>query len=132
MGILREAYLIIDVGTGNVRTAVVSAISELIALNRENVHYEKDDDYPDSIAFVPARLWKQIKRLTARTLADAGPVQITAITVTSQREGIVALDGEGKALIGMSTHDNRGREFTAHHLARTNPLCRHLHPRRGR
>ena len=68
MSNLREAYLVIDVGTGNVRTAIVSAAGELIALKRENVHYEKDDDYPDSIAFDPAQLWKQIKGLTERTL----------------------------------------------------------------
>src|SRR5690606_26684617 len=102
---------VVDVGTGNVRTAVVSAAGGLIALHRENVAYEKDVDYPDSIYFDPARLWEQIKVLAARTLAEAGPVRIVAITATSQREGVVVLDKEGKALIGMSNHDNRGREW---------------------
>lgn len=107
----QQAYLIIDVGTGNVRTAVVGTTGEIRALYRENVTYEMDVDYPDSICFDPAQLWKQIKGLAARTLAEAGPVQITAITATSQREGVVVLDSEGQPLIGMSNHDNRGREW---------------------
>src|SRR5690606_40996725 len=53
----------------------------------------------------------QIKGLVMRVLAEAGPVQITAITATSQREGIVVLDNEGSPIIGMSNHDNRGREW---------------------
>ena len=107
----QQAFLVVDVGTGNVRTAVVSATGEIRSLHRENVHYEKDGDYPDSIAFHPAQLWEQIKHLAARTLAEAGPVQLTAITATSQREGVVVLDEAGAPLIGMSNHDNRGREW---------------------
>ncbi|MFC3198368.1 FGGY-family carbohydrate kinase [Parapedobacter deserti] len=107
----RNAFFIVDVGTGNVRTAVVSAEGDLLALHRENVRYEKDDGYPDSIYFEPDRLWAQIKQLATRTLAEAAPVQIIAITATSQREGIVVLDDAGKPLIGMSNHDNRGREW---------------------
>src|SRR5690606_28370354 len=84
---------------------------EIQALHRENVAYVKDADYPDSIYFDPAQLWEQIKRLAARTLADAGPVQILAITATSQREGVVVLDSAGQPLIGMSNHDHRGREW---------------------
>lgn len=107
----QQAFLVIDVGTGNVRAAVVSAGGELMALHRENVTYEKDGGYPDSIAFNPTTLWEQIRQLTVRALAEAGPVQIKAITATSQREGIVVLDSGGLPLIGMSNHDNRGREW---------------------
>jgi len=106
-----QAYLIADVGTGNVRTAVVSTTGEILSLHREDVRYERDSDYPDSIAFDPKQLWQQIKGLVMRVLAEAGPVQITAITATSQREGIVVLDNEGSPIIGMSNHDNRGREW---------------------
>ncbi|WP_353124559.1 FGGY-family carbohydrate kinase [Parapedobacter pyrenivorans] len=106
-----QAFLVIDIGTGNVRAAVVSTGSELLALARENVHYVKDDDYPDSIYFDPTALWEQINQLVKTVLAKAGDAEILAITATSQREGIVVLDGVGKPLIGMSNHDNRGREW---------------------
>ncbi|WP_262249329.1 FGGY-family carbohydrate kinase [Parapedobacter soli] len=109
--ITQQAYLIVDIGTGNVRAAVVSVGGELMALHRENVRYVKDNDYPDSIAFDPIQLWEQIEQLVKNALADAGNVYIAAITATSQREGIVVLDHLGKPLVGMSNHDNRGREW---------------------
>ncbi len=111
MDYTRDAYLIIDVGTGNVRAAVVSTTHEHLALRRENVQYAKDPDYPDSIYFDPGQLWEQIVRLSVQALADAGAVSVRAVTATSQREGIVVLDGAGQPLIGMSNHDNRGREW---------------------
>lgn len=111
MGNLQEAYLIIDVGTGNVRAAVVAATGELISLYRENVNYEQDNDYPDSIAFDPAQLWDQIKRLAKKVIEEAEHTDIVAMTATSQREGVVVLDKGGLPLIGMSNHDNRGREW---------------------
>ena len=107
----QQAYLIVDIGTGNVRAAIVSTKGELLALQRENVSYQKDDDYPDSIAFNPTQLWQQIKQLTEKVLAVASNVHIAALTATSQREGVVALDRDGRPLIGMSNHDNRGREW---------------------
>src|SRR5690606_37749923 len=55
--------------------------------------------------------WEQIEQLVKNALADAGNVYIAAITATSQREGIVVLDHLGKPLVGMSNHDNRGREW---------------------
>ncbi len=106
-----QAFLVIDIGTGNVRAAVVSTGSELLALARENVHYVKDDDYPDSIYFDPTVLWEQISQLVKTVLAKAGDAEILAVTATSQREGIVVLDAAGQSLIGMSNHDNRGREW---------------------
>src|SRR5690606_15803637 len=107
----QQAYLIIDIGTGNVRAAIVSTKGELLALQRENVRYQKDDDYPDSISFEPAQLWEQIKHLAKGVLSSVGNVHISAITATSQREGVVVLDEAGQPLIGMSNHDNRGREW---------------------
>src|SRR5690606_15038743 len=107
----KQAFLVIDIGTGNVRAAVVSAGGELLALARENVSYMKDSDYPDSIYFDPSALWVQIKQLVEAVLVQTGDVEILAITATSQREGIVVLDAAGQPLIGMSNHDNRGREW---------------------
>lgn len=107
----KQAYLVVDVGTGNVRVAIVSITGETIALHRENVQYIKDEDYPDSIYFDPNVLWAQIQRLAKLSLEDSGTSRIVGITATSQREGIVALDRQGNSLIGMSNHDNRGREW---------------------
>ena len=106
-----EAYLIIDIGTGNARVAVATPDGEMLSIERENVRYEKDERYPDSIYFNPDELWEQIKRLTEVALQRLPGVTVTAITATSQREGIVLLGKKGESLIGLPNIDHRGREW---------------------
>lgn len=107
----RKAYLIVDVGTGNVRTAIVSPTGDILGIKRENVRYEKAPEYPDSIYFNPADLWQQIMRLAKAALDEAGHPNILAITATSQREGIVVVDDAGADVVGMPNIDHRGREW---------------------
>jgi len=108
----QEAYLVIDIGTGNARVAAVLPNGTILHLKRQNVHYETDHDYPDAISFHPNELWGQIVDMSKQVIQTAGTTtKIVAITATSQREGIIVLDAQGNALIGMSNHDNRGREW---------------------
>lgn len=107
----QQAYIIIDIGTGNVRVAVTKTNGEILSVERDDVHYEKDDRYPDALHFDPNRLWLQIIELSRKALLRAPGVTVKAITASSQREGIVLLDGNGKALIGLPNHDHRGREW---------------------
>ncbi len=109
--ISKEAYLVIDIGTGNVRSAVVSPKGKILSIERENVHYVKDEQYPESIFFDPDQLWHQITRLTQTALSAIPDVHIRAITSTSQREGIVLLGKEGESLAGLPNVDHRGREW---------------------
>ncbi|MGV6946524.1 FGGY-family carbohydrate kinase [Sphingobacterium kyonggiense] len=105
----KEGYLIVDIGTGNARVATAGTDGTLWSIKRENVHYETDHQYEDSIYFNPDELWQQILRLSKAALAETGAIDIKAITATSQREGIVIVDQEGKALLGMPNIDHRGR-----------------------
>ncbi|TJZ62944.1 sugar kinase [Sphingobacterium olei] len=107
----KEAYLIVDIGTGNARVGVATVSGELLCVQRENVHYETDPKYEDAIYFSPDDLWTQILRLSRQVLAEVGEVQINAVTATSQREGIVVIDAEGKSLLGMPNIDHRGRNW---------------------
>lgn len=107
----KEAYLIVDIGTGNARVAVCATDGEILSIRRENVHYESDLKYDDSIYFNPEELWTQILKLSKEALAESGEVQINAITATSQREGIVVVDAAGKSLLGMPNIDHRGRKW---------------------
>ncbi|MGM1429099.1 FGGY-family carbohydrate kinase [Sphingobacterium lactis] len=107
----KQAYLIVDIGTGNARVAVSTVDGELLSIKRENVHYETDPNFEDSIFFNPEDLWQQILKLSTAALAEAGEVQINAITATSQREGIVVVDQAGKSLLGMPNIDHRGRKW---------------------
>ncbi|GAB3898018.1 FGGY-family carbohydrate kinase [Larkinella knui] len=107
----KEAYLIIDIGTGNVRVAVAESTGNILGVERADMSYERDEHYPESIYFDPDQLWRQIIQLAKTALTHSSPVTIRAITATSQREGIVAIGKEGQSLIGMPNIDHRGREW---------------------
>ena len=106
-----QAYLVLDIGTGNVRVAITSTRGDILAFGRDNVRYERDPLYPDSLAFDPDELWNVIVRLTREAVQQAGPVELRAVTSSSQREGVVFLDKDGRDLIGLPNHDHRGREW---------------------
>lgn len=107
----KEAYLIIDIGTGNVRVAVANVKGEVINVERDNVHYTKDELYPNALSFNPEELWAQIIALTKKVLHNHPELEIKAITASSQREGIVLLGHGGESLIGLPNHDHRAREW---------------------
>jgi autoinducer 2 (AI-2) kinase len=108
---MKEAYLIIDIGTGNARAAVMSPGGELLAIHRENILYHKDEHYPEALYFDPAQLWEQVCRIVSCAVKKAGDISILAVTSTSQREGIVLLDKMGNSSIGLPNIDHRGREW---------------------
>lgn len=107
----QDAYLVLDIGTGNVRSAIVTPGGAILGVARADIRYYRDELYPDAIYFRPDELWAQLQALTRAALEQAGAVHIKAATTTSQREGIVLIDGEGKAIIGLPNIDHRGREW---------------------
>ena len=100
----KDAYLVVDIGTGNVRVVVVNPYGEILGVATGDIVYHRDNLYPDSIYFDPELLWQQLKELGARALKQAGDVLIKAITTTSQREGsyqILTIGvGNGNILLG--------------------------------
>ncbi|RYE19332.1 MAG: sugar kinase, partial [Sphingobacteriaceae bacterium] len=107
----KEAYIVIDIGTGNVRVAVAATTGEILGIAREDIQYHKDQHYFESIYFDTDQLWHQIIKLASTALSQAQDVHILALTATSQREGIVLLNKDGRSLIGMPNIDHRGREW---------------------
>lgn len=107
----KQGYLVFDVGTGNARAAIVSTEGEVLGIEREDIHYETENLYPDSCYFVPDLLWEQLLRLAKRAAASVSNVVIQAVTSTSQRQGIVLQDQTGESFIGLPNIDNRGREW---------------------
>ncbi|RZK34675.1 MAG: sugar kinase, partial [Hymenobacter sp.] len=106
-----NGYLIIDIGTGNVRVAITNEAGTVLHLERDNVRYTIDHLYPDALSFDPNELWGQIITMAQRAVQAQPTITIKAITASSQREGIVLIDRDGASLIGLSNHDNRGREW---------------------
>ncbi|MBX2921569.1 MAG: sugar kinase [Chitinophagaceae bacterium] len=107
----KDAYIIIDFGTGNLRSAVVSVSGELLGTAREDIVYHRDEHYADSIYFKPRETWQRIIALCKAALSQAGDITIQAITATSQREGIVVISDKGASVIGMPNIDHRGRQW---------------------
>ncbi|HTF28208.1 MAG TPA: FGGY family carbohydrate kinase, partial [Flavitalea sp.] len=85
----QDVYLVLDIGTGNLRSAIISPSGKILGVARADIRYYRDELYPDSIYFKPDELWSQLRELTSEALKQSGPVNITAATTTSQREGIV-------------------------------------------
>lgn len=108
---LTDTYLVIDIGTGNIRVAVVRPNGRVISVARDDIRYIRDEQYPDSIYFEPEQVWQQLIRLGRQALQEAGDVTVKAFTTTSQREGIVLISNTGESLIGMPNIDHRGRQW---------------------
>lgn len=104
-----NAYLIIDIGTGNVRVALIRADGVIMQVERDNIIYKKDGKYEDALFFDPDYLWEQVLKLIRKIIMGNRNQRIIAITASSQREGIVLIDQSGKSIIGFPNHDQRGR-----------------------
>ncbi len=108
---IQEGYMIVDIGTGNVRVAITSLSGEVLSVERDDVFYSKDNRYDDALDFDPEQLWSQIIKLAQKAIAALPSIKLMAITASSQREGIVLVGKDGESLIGLPNHDHRGREF---------------------
>lgn len=108
---MKEAYLVIDFGTGNLRVAVVQPDKKILSVERKDINYIRDSLYPESIYFNPEIVWQQIIGLGKAAIENAGNIVIKAINTTSQREGIVVVDKKGNSIFGMPNIDHRGREW---------------------
>ncbi len=104
-------YLIIDIGTGNVRVALTNSHGDILDVLRDDVQYYNDNHYKEALYFEPDQLWEQIKSLTQKVCEDHPQTNIYAITVSSQREGIVIIDQDENSIIGLPNHDHRGRHW---------------------
>lgn len=110
-----KAYLIIDIGTGNLRVAVCNTDGHILAVETEDIKYDNDEAYLNAQCFDAENLWISILKLckqTLRTVRTIRPeIEVVACTTTSQREGVVLIDKEGRGIIGLPNHDHRGAEW---------------------
>jgi autoinducer 2 (AI-2) kinase len=108
---METAYIVIDIGTGNSRAGIASVDGRILSTVTVDSVYQRDHDFPDSVIFNPGDWFKKIKELIKKALAEAGPVEIIAVSSTSQREGIVLIDSAGESIVGYPNQDARGTEF---------------------
>lgn len=104
-------YLIVDLGTGNTRVALVTSRSRILGIRTFTNTYYKDDKYPDAQYFIPEEWEKEIFRCCAELHEEFQDIKIDAVSSAGARQSIVLLDNDGKAFYGLPNIDNRGREY---------------------
>ncbi|MEN8233991.1 MAG: FGGY-family carbohydrate kinase [Actinomycetota bacterium] len=102
--------LAIDLGTSGPKAALVTDDSQIVAPSVESVSLILDG--VGGAEQDPHEWWSAIVRATRRTMAQAPTVEISAVSVTSQWSGTVAVDKTGEALgNALIWMDSRGEPY---------------------
>ena len=104
-------YLMVDLGTGNSRVALVSSVGKIIDLiSFENTYYP-DHLYADARYFDPDEWQMRILSASKTMLERHRDVWVNAISAAGARETIVLIDKAGKAFYSLPNIDYRGQEY---------------------
>lgn len=106
-------YMIVDIGTGNSRVALVREDGALICVKTfENIYYI-DEAYEDAQYFDPS-FWKRNILGLCREIIHMYPnITIDAISSSGARESIVLINRKQEDFYGLPNIDNRGRAWMA-------------------
>ena len=104
-------YLLIDLGTGSTRAAIVGSDGKIVAMHSFFNRYFRDEAYPDAQYFLPSEWEAEILRCCRQVHTEHPEIRIDAVSAAGARQSIVLLDKEGHAFYGLPNIDNRGREF---------------------
>lgn len=108
---MKKNYIVVDLGTGNSRIALVSSDGNIIDIRSFENIYHIDDLYEDAQYFLPEE-WEKTILEKCKEIMQAHPdVEVSAITSAGARESIVLIDKEGSAFLGLPNIDNRGRAW---------------------
>lgn len=102
---MKTGYLVIDVGTGNLKAVVVDNAGNTLAESRVDMDYVVEDEH--ACHFIPSKLRERIM-LAARQAVKSSGAEIKAVSSTSTRQGIVLVDRQGESFLGLPNIDNRG------------------------
>lgn len=107
-----NTYLLsFDAGTGAGRCSIFDLDGKLVATSYQEWDYYTPDGLTSSAKeFSPDKFWNIFTQLSKEVLETSGvhPESITAVSTTSQREGMVFLDELGNELYAGPNIDDRG------------------------
>lgn len=106
-------YLMVDLGTGNTRVALVTSTGTFLGIRTFTNVYHRDNAYEDAQYFLPEEWAEQILRGCRELCAEHPDIQVDALSSAGARQSIVLLDRAGRAFYGLPNIDNRGRAFMA-------------------
>lgn len=108
---MERNYIVVDLGTGNSRVALVSSTGKIYAVKSFENTYHKDEMYEDAQYFLPEE-WEKLIVKGCRELCEEYPERkVSAVISSGARESIVLFDKDRKAFLGLPNIDNRGREW---------------------
>lgn len=104
-------YLMVDLGTGNSRVALVRSDGTILGLRTYTNVYHRDSAYEDAQCFLPEE-WAPLLMAGCRELCAEHPeIHVDAVSAAGARQSFVLLDGAGRAFYGLPNIDNRGRAY---------------------
>lgn len=107
----KDAALIIDIGTGSTRVAVVSCEGKLVRIKGCKNTYYIDEAYDDAKYFLPNELKETIFSLIKEVLKNLEGFRIKYLSSSAARESFVLLDEKGNDFYGLPNIDNRGKTW---------------------
>lgn len=106
-----RAFILIDIGTGSTRIAMITDRGKLLDMRAVMNRYYRDEAYADSQYFLPGEWEKEIlSAIDSLTIANPA-ADIFAISAAGTRQTIVLLDENGEAFLGLPNIDNRARDY---------------------
>ena len=105
-----RSLMALDMGTSSIKCLIVDTDGVTRAITRREISYDTLEELtPLAREFSPSRIWATACLLIREALDRAGLVaeDIAAISTTSQRQGIVALDRDGSELYAGPNRDVR-------------------------
>ena len=106
----RPLYLAVDFGTSHIRASVGHATGRPLSTVRVPVKYDRPAEGPDTaVEFSPTEAWSTVGNASKRALreAEVSADDIRAVSVTSQRLGVVMYDHDGKEIYAGPNRDLR-------------------------
>jgi sugar (pentulose or hexulose) kinase len=106
---VEECVVALDAGIGGGRSVVCDASGRILASIYREWSYDSSPTVPGASTFDAERFWLELCKATREAMAVAGrrPEAVQAISATSQREGLVLTDRDGRVLAGLSSLDTR-------------------------
>jgi len=108
---MKPDYVIaLDAGSGSWRSAVFDSGGNLLGLAAEDWSPYTPENEPLGSEFDPQEMWAVLCRTIRRAMEQAGadPRAVRGISATSQRDGVVFLDANGRELHCSTNRDARG------------------------
>lgn len=102
-------FVAIDAGTGSIRAVIISASGETRGTASRDWNHEAEEGIPGSMSFAVERNYTLLCDVIREALGKVGLTgkDISGVSASSMREGIVLLDGAGREIWACANVDAR-------------------------